>query len=565
MVGLAGSSADQLSSRLGSDGHFAVTMIGNTTNILNNVPVRLEFPYKLQVFVIIAQSSTVLDTILKYIKKSLWWNHMATFLILGDPESKDECSKAHDMLWTAWETDMPNGKFVCLDQSNQTLIYSYNPYSTYAPNPWKFANSYPGKNNHPWSLFVGNYWELVPKNCHELEFETTDDLNGYEIPYMASDSVKIWHTKPNKTGIDSFGGSQGERAKILYRALNATAKRVQLSKNPLMNRYMKEVDRDRLIELTIGLCDVSLNPFYREGILNMSMLYPRWQSGLSVMAQHKGNVPQLIKISRVIDTFCWIGVSVVILITLIFFIFCLRQPLIIALLNILRLVCNSVLPVIPKKVAFRIYLACVFIFVVNIQGMLQGKLASVLTKDVHRPNVETVKQLADSDYTIHVYKQWFGFFDDPAFEGRLREKVKASCVDYVLNDSSTACMLEESILVYEAAQFNLHMSSNYIYKQYYTYAIRENWPLEQSVNEILSSLAESSIADYKWKNELEKPRRILNNRRKAGTEDHQVLILQELRFSFAILGSGLGCATVLFIIELAINRFGKRIRERFSL
>ena len=555
VVGITGSSIDLISSRLWTDGHFAVTMIDNTTTIVNDVPVRREFKYKLQVFVVTASTSTVLQNILKHVKESLWWNHMARFFILGVPTSKHGCLDAHDILWTAWEADLLHAKFLCLDESNGTLIYSYNPYTKYAPHPWKLVGSYPGKNNHPWTLFVGNFRELVSNNLQDLEFKTTNDLNGYEIPYIASDMLGLWETKLNKTGIESFGGSQGEKAEDIYRALNATAKRVNRFGDDATKRFKEGLENAMLKELVDGSCDISLNHWYLMDVPNMVKLYPLWQSGISVSTQYRNRESQLSKIWRVIDNISWISVFVVTLTTLIFFKYCLRKPVIIALLDIMRLACNSSLLTIPNNLAVRIYLACIFIFIVTMQGIFQGKLASLLTKDVLLPNVETMQELVDSQLTIYVYETWLQYFDDQDFEDRLISIPIPDCVPNVLNDSRGACVCEVSVLLYLAARNNLHMSTKNIYEKYYTYAIRENWPLEQRLNEVLSSLTETSIVDYKWMKELNKPRRILDAYKEQYEDDSfDVVTLEDLNFAFVILGVGLGCATVTFIIEIFINR-----------
>ena len=555
MVGIAGSSVDLLSSRLWADGQYASAMIGNTTMVVSNVPMGRKFTYKLRVFVVTASSAMVLNNTLNNVKTSLWWNHMATFLILVESASRYECSNAYDILWIAWKKDLLNGKFLCLDQSNQTLIYSYNPYSIYAPDPWKFVSSYPGKNNHPWTLFVGNYRDLVSDNCRDLEFKTTNDLNGYEISYTAKDITSLWHTKLNKTGVDSFGGPLGKKAEMLYRALNASARLVCQFGSNLKSRRSSKLECDLLREVIDGHTEISLIHRYYTDIQNMSIIYPLWESGLSVATQYRGHESELSKIWRVIDISSWIGVSVITLITLICFKYCLHQPLFVALLNIFRLACNSSLLAIPNNVAVRIYLACVFVFIITMQGIFQGKLASLLTKEVLLPNVETMEQLVDSPYTIYVYKEWLNYFTESGFEGRVISTRVPSCIKYVLNASTAACINEGSVLVYHAAKRNLHMSRNNIYEKYYTYAIRDDWPLEQRVNEILSRLTESCVMNYKWEKELHKFSRILNAHREANNyKGFAVIMLDELSFAFVILGVGLGCATISFIIETAINR-----------
>ena len=114
------------------------------------------------------------------------------------------------------------------------------------------------------------------------------------------------------------------------------------------------------------------------------MTYPVWYYDVAYITQHRGNLSQIEKLLRVIDYFSRYAVVLVCLITFVFFKFFLRQSVLSAILNIVRLICKAAVPNLPNDVATRIYLSGLFIFVVTLQGIYQEKLASLLTKPMTR-------------------------------------------------------------------------------------------------------------------------------------------------------------------------------------
>lgn len=405
----------------------SVTLVDtNTTNVERDRRVKPISRYPLQVFVVPAYSLTELESSLREIKRSVWWSHMASFIILGMPvASNNGCSNAFECLKIAWEMDILDTKLICLHPTRGLLMYNYNPYTSYAPDPWRLENTYRGQNDHPWTLFARGYRE-DEGICDEVDFEKSNDLNGYEIRSTVKDALDSWQTIPYKTGIESFGGCGGLVAQTLFRALNATPK-IQRHVNANGLSHDMDPTKDIADDMMNGNSDIGLNCRFQLTVENSTTTYPFWDSGLVAATRHSGYSSQLSQIRWATDDGSQYGVSIVILITLIFFKFFRGETFMSTILNTLRIVCYLPLPKLPVNQAARTYLAGLFLFGITIQVVYQGKLTSTRMRQVPLPNVNTKQDLINSGYVIYGYKLYAHFFNEPDFRGRYIKRDRLDC------------------------------------------------------------------------------------------------------------------------------------------
>lgn len=454
---------------------------------------------------------------------------------------------------TAWKMDILNAKLVCLHPTRGILMYNYNPYTGYAPDRWQLVNTYGGKNGHPWTLFARGYRE-DQRICHELDFDKTKDLNGYEIRSTVKNALNSWRTIPNKTGIHSFGGYSGVTAQMLFRVLNATPMILQHKDS---NGFLIDPENpvDIAEEMASGMSDIGLNARYQLTVINATTTYPYRLGGMAAITQDSGYATRLSAIRPVANELSEFGLYLVILITLIFFKILRRLPTTTAILNVVRIICSSSLTKLPTNQAARIYLAGIFLFTITIQVIYQGKLTSMLTERVHLPNIDSKQDLARSKHKIYSFKLYASYFKEPEFEGRFFPLEDFKCSHDVLRDPSVACVKARRYAFTKAVELGLHCSRELIVRTREVLVIRPNWPLEERVNKILTSMKE---ADLIWLISFKQYRRSIDiyRQRKASTtrvEHFKVISLGDLTFAFVILGFGLGCATVSFVVEITIG------------
>ena len=540
-VGVAGLS-NEIVSNFWSHKPQAVILIDNASRASTIPgPGTRKTRYKLQNFIITASSIPRLKRNLQHLRTLPWWNHMASFLIVDESTLHDQdCSNALKILTTAWKMNLLRAKFICHCDFKGPLIFSYNPYTNQAPLPWQMAKTSRIKNNHPWSLLVRGYQDSQ-EICENLDFDKTKDLGGYEIR-LSSFSVnddKNW----SKTNLESISSPNGILLHYIFRTLNSTV------------RIFVESPKS-ISELTSsGFADISLDALPQQNNYNTSMTYPCGSSKLVSMTQHRGHLSEIGKLLRVLDISSRYAVFTVFFVTFVFFKLILRQSVTSAILNIVRLICNTAVPNLSNHVAMRMYLGGLFIFLLTLQGIYQGQLASLLTKQVSLPNVDSLEDLENWNYTIYNHKDITQYLKVLNFSGRVVSLEDFACEKYVLEDAGAACVHEWSLLVNIAKSSDLHLSRNQLIRMFLVYLIREDWPVEEKLNTVISRLVEADIFHRVSRKKIDSTiRRIKYDEEKKDKQEVKVMTLNELAFTFAILGIGLGCATVIFIVEILMQK-----------
>ena len=539
-LGIAGSSAEILS-RVWSDELQAVIFVNDTPRpTATSGHGTQKTQYKLQNFVVTAFSTTRLKQSLKNLKASPWWDHLASFLIIDDSVPLDQgCSNAFEILSTAWEMNVLHAKLICHHESKGQLIYSYNPYINQAPLPWKLVKTYRVKNKHPWTLLVRGYQDSK-KICKNLDFDKTKDLGGYETR-LSSFSVrrdKNW----SDTNLKTVSSLNGILLQYIFRALNSSVKIFVESPKSIYNLT------------TSGFADMSIDAWYQQNNFNTLMTYPHASSGLVSMTQQRGHLSQIGKLLHVLDKSSRYAVVIVSFVTFIFFKFFFQQSITSAILNIVRLICNAAVPNLPNNMAMRIYFSGLLIFSVTLQGIYQGQLASLLTKQINLPNADTLVDLENWNYMIYCKKEVRSYLEILNFSGRIVSLEYKDCEKYVLEDAGVACFYDFSILMNIAEKHNLYVSSDYLVKMFFVYLIREDWPVEEKLNTVISRLFEADIFyQVLFKKVDLTVKRMRRNEKEKEKQKFQVMTLKELTFAFAILGIGLACSFVIFIVEILMQ------------
>ena len=536
-VGTAGSSAEILPSLWSNESQSVILIDGASRATTISGPETREPRYKLQNFVVTVSSITRLKQTLQNLKTSPWWNHMASFLIIDKSLPLSEgCSNAFKFLSTAWKMNLPHAKLICHRKSRGILIYSYNPYTNQAPLPWQLVKTYRIKNTHPWTLLVRGYQDSQ-EICKDLDFDKTKDLGGY-VTRLSSFSVR-YDKNWSDTNLETVSSVNAILFRFIFRALNSSVKIFADAPKNIWNLTSS------------GFADISLDGWYQQNNFSTVMTYPHGSSGLVSMTQHRGHLSQIGKLLHVLDNPSRYGVVIVCLVTFVFFKFFLRQSVSSAILNIVRLICNTAVPNLPSNVAIRIILSGLFIFSVTLQGIYQGKLASLLTKQVNLQNVDTVKDLENFNYKIYCNNDFESYFKNLNFSGQIVTLEDYDCEKYVLEDDGAACVNDWWVLVNIAEKYDLHLSSNHLVKMFIVFLIREDWPVEEKVNTFISRLFEANICYRVLLKKVESTiRRLQYNEKEKDEQKFKVMTLKELAFAFAILGVGLACSSVIFIVEI---------------
>lgn len=525
-----------------------VAMIGQSLDLEGTlIRQAIQIRYKLAMFIVETHSlQHFLTYVYPSLKSSVWWNHMASFLIL---DRSPKCKNAGPLIATTWHLQLLNAKVICR-YVNHTIIINFNPFAKYIPAPWRYWFDGSEMFDHPFTVFSQKF-RANDTMCMNLDFDKTKNLGGYSIMVSEFDPTIV----SSKLNMGKIAGGKFETVArtwaMVFGFMNATP------------RYMNSTGTN------VTTPDLSVSPHWLKLAWKKSVpTYPRQQTSLVIVSQFRGHKTQLEKILYVIDVDSRIGLGVVYLITFIFFKFIVRQAPMSAVLNLVRITIGTGFQNLPHNNASRLFVAGILFFAVTMLGIYQGNLATLLTQAIPRRNVETIKDIAkfgyEKVYCVDTVK------DDVNHESMMIIKHRIvhlndtfsfwMCSDYVARDSSAVCIQNPVIIFDMARDYKLHVSDELPEKQYFSYAMRSDWPLEQKLNVILSRLAEADVHESwrmkcdetKW-TDLQFDEEVLNNL------DFKVLELNELTFAFVILGIGLTCATIAFIVEVAVYSYKTRI------
>ena len=99
-------------------------------------------------------------TVLEDLKKSMWWNSNARYLIIND-NVENSCKMSRLFLNITWSFKILPVAYLCVDKNKQIHLYTFNPYSRFAPVFWQTISNY-NLENASWTLMKHSF-ESPPK------------------------------------------------------------------------------------------------------------------------------------------------------------------------------------------------------------------------------------------------------------------------------------------------------------------------------------------------------------------------------------------------------------------
>ncbi|XP_076175772.1 uncharacterized protein LOC143150977 isoform X2 [Ptiloglossa arizonensis] len=499
-------------------------------------------------FALVASSVDRLKIVAETLRRTKWWNPTALYILLDDRSARTGCGNAHRFLETAWEHDLLSSTFLCIDDDNSYRMYTYNPFTPWAPKAWREATPNVTKyKEHPWTLLTQTF-DQDRTTCEDLDFVKTRTLEGYPVKAVGLNNPPSLALDLSRSGSTELAGIDGTVASLVWSKLNVSLRLTRIANNTRHHEFLALV--------STGVYDVLLNVRYLFNEPNTTMVYPHVNSGISVLTRYPENESAHAKIFRFMNPVFVLGVAVVCAGTVIFLAVFVGRGATDACLEVLRMALSNSMLRFPERSPSRMYLITVFLLFILTTSTFQSNLSSLLTSSTPKLPVDSIDTLKRSRFAIYAYRGYKNaVFDDVLF-GRVKTVDHWDCSEYVQKFENAACAADRVDLLGIAFEKNLRLSKHRISTLYSGYAVRPNWPLRNRVGSLLMHASQGGLIRYWWDRTMS---RYTRNWSKADGDakrkGYEVMKLENLAFAFYVLIIGLGASSMLLFLEILTPRF----------
>ncbi|XP_057328397.1 uncharacterized protein LOC130669475 [Microplitis mediator] len=427
------------------------------------------------------------------IKSSEIWNIASVIVGIGK-----DCDRAGKVLQMTWKIEALSSYFVCQHSlSNRTIIYTFNPYTDRAPEPWR-KEKITNKPNDRWTLYRQQF--VNDKSmCSSITFDKTKSLDGYPVKgFMFTDEKdKVMTGLPP---IESYGSrnTMYTTLKDLIAASNVTlitySKQTSHNYGPVFSSLSNRTYDMILLCLLSG----SFPPEF----LDVASLY--FENGFVIVTKKQSIIPAIEQIIDQVFTKQSIIISCVILI-FIFMMILLNHKFQFgaAALDLLALILNRGILTPMDRLSMRITFISATLFVLIFNPALQGQLSAVLTRPGTK-NVETLRDLRDNNYQVyhHYYiEKWL--IDTQLWSNDSFGKQVSSywghldgCRKLIGQNNSVACIIFDDFLDDIKSSDEFHFSKEKSFNIHEFLAVRKQWPLKKKIDEVAMRLVESGFIEH---------------------------------------------------------------------
>nr|ACE75271.1 hypothetical protein GFP_L5_0190 [Glyptapanteles flavicoxis] len=395
-------------------------------------------------YILSIDTTEQLDDLIYYLRSSPFWNLKSTIFVISNPEKS--CRDAAAILKVLWRFDVLSSYVVCSETGNQTMIYTYNPFTNRAPDPWTTVRT----TNNPsarWTLYH-RFFVNDGQLCDSLIWDKPRFLDGY--------TVKI---------VNNFRG-KGYIEELIFPSMNIIpdSAYVPRSKSTLITAYLMKSQQD-----------ISGN------LLDQITLF-----------KHVDTVPVIFELSFVIVTqersfsssfremvlqFNISTFMAIVIIILLFIVFLFTSDSVsrigLRFLDFIYLLFNMEMDLPFRWLSIKIFFFIEILFMFIFGPDIGGQFLAVLSRS-QSYNVETLKDLYTNQYHVYFPENLLDKFkdeklwvtdEDMTFLHKEFDFVPNRCLDTAVKDNTVACVFRSDLAVKPALKLNLHVSQEFIFKK----------------------------------------------------------------------------------------------------
>ncbi|XP_057338838.1 uncharacterized protein LOC130676542 [Microplitis mediator] len=452
-------------------------------------------------------------------------------------------------------------------------IITFNSFADYAPPFWYKVDDLHFYDYHGhWRIFVGHYSQEIGFNlnglniCDNIIFDRTKYLNGYAIKVLRASNNRndsngpvdeyITRNTNDQYLYETLGLYMGTVGLWLMEFLNITLNITYVYVHNSNGKYF--INSPLLYHsVDLVLYPILYSAYNKTMIISnyYYLSYPIVFNDDIIVTHNRGLMTPL---EKMFDFYGWLTIiATTIILLMVFIVIYLsnrtkkNSRLSFAIFECLRLLINNSIYTRMDTAKMRIFFFVIFLYFLIMQATFSGHLAVFLTKPEYRKNVETLDDLKDPRYTvIYAREGCREYITDPL----LLNKVifdNLGCKKNIHTSESIACIGFKKSFDVLIAKYKLHFSANSLQFSFASLTMRNNWPLNDRVNNFAMRLHESQSYDKWWKLVHELLVAEYIEKKDISTHNYyRPIEFEDVTFAFILLAIGLIFSLVSFVLEM---------------
>ncbi|XP_057328482.1 uncharacterized protein LOC130669541 [Microplitis mediator] len=483
-----------------------------------------------------------LDALLSKLMSSPFWSIQSAFFVIV--ESVKSCEKdSIGVLGLLWRYEMLSCVVVCSSTGTETTLYTYNPFTKRAPDPWiEIKKNWFDHHQRP----VTFYKQIFTNDhniCANLTFDKTKVLDGYP--------AKIATTEAQLTQLTFFE---------VFTSLNMTPQMTDFGSDLLL----------LVLSILNNTQDTSTITFADYVTQFDDVLPVIFETSYVIVTQKRSFLPVFYEIESVFDINGAIGIIIILLLITVLIILHNGYQVRLAILDVLKLLMSMGIGTPLDRLAMKLTFFTAFLFVFIFGPALEGQIFASLTRPPSQ-NVESFKDLYDQKY--HVY--YIEALHNSILEEELwktEEEMKylhprplpfypLECLELMMQYPDVACIFEESFMLYWSRKIHFHASKRFVFKKNNFYHYRLDWSLGKRFYQRLLKFEELGIS----KRDMLVDVPIASNKmkiakRKEKMLDHHIIDAEDLTNLYIFMAFFQLLAVIIFGIEHIVAYYRRQRR-----
>ncbi|XP_057339964.1 uncharacterized protein LOC130677280 [Microplitis mediator] len=464
-----------------------------------------------------------------------FWSQKSIFFVIF--ETTRACERSWEMIYALSMAELLSCIIVCSRTGNTTSLYTYNPFTRRAPNPWVEVNfDLVDWRGRPLTLYNQSF-SNDHKICETLLFDKTKFLDGY--PVIIAAQSKLSPLILNYT----------------FTSLNMTQKVINLNSDDSI--HLSVINR---------VCDISqlYSPNIDPRIVHTVPVIT--EKSYIIVTKKASYLSAVYEIAHVFDINGAIAIIFLLLLITLLIVLHNKYQVGLAVLDVLKLLMSMGIDAPLDRLAMKITFFTGFLFVFLFSPLIEGQLFAVLSRPPTY-NMESLKDLYDHKYhvycpeIVHKYileEQLWKTDEDMKYLhiATPYNNEIINCFKQVFENKKVACIFEEVLIIDAIVIKNLHISKRFMLKRSGFYQARKFWALADRFYHKSLNIQEAGI-ELRMRRQIGRTSRkkLKAKERLKRIADYQEIDAVDLTYLYVFMAFFQFLAVIVFGIEYIVGRY----------